>query len=968
MKIKLFFAAIVAAVFFVQTSTNTFANTSGNEFLKVKKTVLDNGFTVLLNEDPNQPEVMGGVVVKVGGKHDPADNTGIAHYLEHMLFKGTTQMGTIDFESENAALKVIYELYEKLGETDDPESRKEIQAKINKYSLKAGEYAILNEMDNLLRSIGSSRINAFTGEEITFYFNTFPPNQFEGWAEIYSHRFKEPVFRAFQAELEVVYEEKNRYMDVFATALIEKFNKNFYKNHPYGQQTILGDVEHLRNPSLNAMYDFYNTYYVANNMALVLSGDFKTEEVMPIIEKKFGNLRAGDVPDFPHYEEESFNGRESVKARLSPIRVGIIGYRTVPNDHPDKIALDVAINMLSNSANTGFLDRLATENRVMAVMGFPQLAYNDYGAFMALFVPRIFVQPFRRAENLVLNEIQRLSNGDFSDEYLQAVKNSLVTDFLRQTENVYSRGVQIARAFTEGIDANEALQYNKYVSRISRDDIVRVAQKYFTDDYLVLQSRMGSPKKEKLDKPGYDPIEPAKGGESVFAKTFKEIPASEPNYRFVDVNNDFSTYKINDHTTLFFNRNPLNDVFSAHLRFFVGEKKYPQLKYASRMMNYAGTPDMDMNTFKERLQLKGCTYYITSNENYVNINIRGLEKYSEEIMSLFLDMLKQPVIDSDIVKTIYNQERGNRRLENADPASVGAALLEYARKGERSTYLDRPSLREIKRFDVSDLTQEFMKVYDYPLDIHFSATEYERDGSKNLFYPYSQLAKNIKESDSPYNPMYKRYEENTVLFVNKANAIQSQIYIIAHGSEYNPEEEYLIDAFNDYFGGGFSGLVMQEIREYRSMAYATGAQYRVPVRKGFPMDLVGFIGTQGDKTSEAIKIYLELLEDMPSKPERLNTLREALIQKASTSRPDFRNLSLSARLWELRGFNSDPAKIKVSQYQTMSFEDIEDFYKNSIQGNPFVICVVGDKDRIDMETLKTFGKFIEFEEDDIFSK
>jgi zinc protease len=960
-------------VIIIVLGSGLFLNVFGNnkterDFLKVQKFVLENGFTVFLNEDPTQSEIMGGVVIRAGGKNDPADQTGIAHYLEHMLFKGTSQMGTIDFEQENIYLKKIYDLYEQLGQSSDAEERKAIQKEINENSLKAGEFAILNEMDNLLRSIGSDKINAFTGEEITFYFNSFPPNQIEAWSEIYSHRFMEPVFRAFQAELEVVYEEKNMYNDNFATALIETFGEHFYKNHPYGQRTILGSIEHLKKPSLNKMYDFYNTYYVANNMALVLAGDFKAEDVMPIIEKKFGALRPGVVPEFPKYEEKEFNGRELIKARLTPVKIGLIGFRNVTNTDPDKAAMEVAMGILSNSASTGFLDKLTLDGKLMAAMSFPLMANNDYGQSIILYVPKLVGQSLKKAEKIVLDEVYRLGKGDFNDDMLQAVKNSLMTDFYSEIEDVYSRGVYMALAFSQGIDPNDAFKYNIEVQNVQREDVIRVAQKYFGENYLVLHSKMGFPKKEKLEKPGYDPIEPAKEGKSVFAQTFENIPAAEPVFRFVDFENDFVTKQLNDHTTLFYTQNPLNDIFSVHLRFFVGEEEYPMLKYSAQMMNMAGTSELSMNELKEKLQLFGSTYSISSDQNFVNVSISGLEENIQESINLVLGLLKNPVIDQSRIKVLYNQESAGRKLENADPSGVGSALLEYVRKGEKSSYIDRLSLKEIRKIKANELADEFRKVLDYPLDIHISTSKRNAENVESILAPFAKLANNPKASNSPYDPIISEYKENTVFFVNKKNALQSQIYIIANGDSYDPEQEYLMEVFNEYFGGGFSGLVMQEIREYRSMAYAAGAYYNIPVKKGFKSDLIGFIGTQGDKTIDAINIYLGLLQDMPAKTERIDNLKQSMMQSVLTSRPGFRNISRNYRLWAMRGFEDDPNKIKLQQYEYLTFEKMYDFYENTFKSKPYVVCVVGDKKAIDVESLKSFGNFIELQEKDIFSK
>lgn len=171
---------------------------------------LDNGLTVILNEDHTRTEVFGYVVCKAGSKDDPADATGMAHYMEHLLFKGTETMGTTDWEKEKPHIDSIFVLYDQLGMTEDEEARKAIQLLINEQSVFANEYAIPNELDNILKELGSTGMNANTTADRTVYFNTFPPNQIERWIEVYAHRFQNAVFRSFQAELEVVYEEKKQ--------------------------------------------------------------------------------------------------------------------------------------------------------------------------------------------------------------------------------------------------------------------------------------------------------------------------------------------------------------------------------------------------------------------------------------------------------------------------------------------------------------------------------------------------------------------------------------------------------------------------------------------------------------------------------------------------------------------------------------------------------------------------------------
>ena len=215
--ISILLLILLPGLVLAQTDFQTFEN----DPLNLKQTTLKNGLTVYLIEDHNKPDVFGGLAVKAGGKYDPADATGMAHYLEHMLFKGTTTLGTIDFEKEKEYLDQIDALYDQLGKTKDEAKRKEIQDKINENSVKATEYALPNEFSNLVNYMGGTRMNAFTTEDMIFFFNHFPPNQMNRFLDIYAHRMDKPVFRLFQSELETVYEEKNQRSETFIFTLIE---------------------------------------------------------------------------------------------------------------------------------------------------------------------------------------------------------------------------------------------------------------------------------------------------------------------------------------------------------------------------------------------------------------------------------------------------------------------------------------------------------------------------------------------------------------------------------------------------------------------------------------------------------------------------------------------------------------------------------------------------------------------------
>ena len=391
-------------------------NCENTDPLDVEIYTLENGLTVMLNEDHNETSVFGAVVLDAGGKRDPSDATGIAHYLEHVLFKGTSELGTTDYEKEKIFLDSIAVLYDELALKKSDKERLSIQKHINKLSIKASEYAIPNEFTRLVEGMGGTGLNAGTSYDFVYYFNSLPSAQIEKWIDLYSHRFTEPVFRLFQSELETVYEEKNRAMDNPFRVFNETSRKYFFKNHPYGQQTILGSVEHLKTPSLSKMKEFYDKYYVPNNMSLIIAGDFDKGSVKKMIKNKFGRLKKGASIEKINVQEDDFNGREVVDLSITPYRIGRLCYRTVEPNHKDAVVLDLISNVFSNSSRTGLLDKLNNENKILGSYATTGLGGTDHGGFGFGFVPKDDSQSFDEAENLILEEIKKVKSGDFSDD------------------------------------------------------------------------------------------------------------------------------------------------------------------------------------------------------------------------------------------------------------------------------------------------------------------------------------------------------------------------------------------------------------------------------------------------------------------------------------------------------------------------------------------------------------------------
>lgn len=933
--------------------------------LKVEQYKLENGLTVYLNEDHEQTNVYGGVIIKAGSKRDPKDATGIAHYLEHMMFKGTDKMGTIAYDSEKIYLDSINLLYEELGKAQTDEQKKIIQMNINRLSVKAAEFAIPNEFDKIMNDIGGTGVNAYTSEENIVYYNYFPGNQIEKWLEIYSHRFVNPVFRMFQSELETVYEEKNMSMDNFFVALFETFQKSFFKEFPYGQQTVLGDVEHLKNPSLIKMYEYFKTYYVANNMALILCGDFKSDEVKEMIKQKFGTWNSGEIPPLPVWKEAPFDGVERVKKRLTPVKVGILGYRTIPEGHADEKALELCNNLLSNSASTGLFDKLYMDNKIMGA-GMSLYQFSDVGGTMVFFIPKIFGQSLKNAEKLVIAEIEKIKNGEFTDDQLNAIKINLKKYHEESLENMYRRPYLIINVFMQNKSWAEMLNYPKEIDKVTKSDIVKVANEYYGKDYLALYSKMGLPKKHKIKKPDYKHIEPQNSEKkSEFAASLEKIKEIKIEPKFIEFENDVRFNDIRENCHLYYSANPVNNIFNLNIKFGVGTHKIPMLDEASSFLSLIGCNEYTFEELSKELQNLGSSFYVNSSKDYFNISISGFDKNFQQTIIIIDELLMNMKADNSQLKKLVQDAKMGRKVERKDPGTVGRALMNYAIYKNQSPYINRLSVDEVKKLNSDTLIATIKKAMKYEAEIHYSG-KLPMGVVSEIMNTDFHFSKNLIASESPITYLRDTVKENTIYILDDKKAIQSHIYCIIEGESLDERQRSIANAFNKYFGLDMSSIIFQEIREYKALAYSAYGYYSVPFR----MNEIGYtrisMSTQADKTIEAIASLNELITKLPYKEERLETIKSSLLQSINSNRPTFRSMSYAVARWIKQGYQYDPRKDSYDIYENLNFDDIYSFYKQNLQNKPIIMTIVGDKERIDIEELKKFGKIIYVKKDDVF--
>lgn len=935
--------------------------------LKVKEYRLENGLTVWLNEDHSQPKVFGAVVVKAGAKDCP--DTGIAHYFEHMMFKGTDRIGTLDYESEKVLLDSIAMKYDELAMTEDTAARARLQKEINELSIRSSEYVIPNEFNRLINRFGGSGLNAATSYDATIYFNTFSPQYMVQWAEINSERLINPVFRLFQSELETVYEEKNMYGDFIGGQVMDTLMARYFGPHPYAYP-IIGSTKNLKNPRLTEMHKFFEDYYVASNMALILSGDFDAQQVMPILEKAFSRIRSGNAPKQEKVMLPPFNGRETMKVKfpIPFIKAMGLGFRGVSANHEDQVALNIAVNLLNNANGTGYLDKLMVEHKLMGALAINE-SMNEAGILAVAIMPKLLIQSYSSAEKMVWDEINRVKNGDFSDEMFNSLKLEQKRQYASSLENIDSRATIMMNLFSQGKSWNDYLNEVARIESITKEDVVRVAQKYFSNNYLCVTKSTGKYPKDNLPKPAFSPVVPRNAdASSSYAKQLEKIPEQQVAPRIIDFEKDVKTSKLTPLVTLYTTPNPLNDIFTLNISYGIGALEQPELMQLTNYLQLLGTESLSFEQFRSRLQSIGSTLAFDVTPDAFVMKVTGFDNHIDETMELVGDFIRHAKADDKKLRQIVDDAKVSEKAFFKSGDNVASALLEQVKYGDQSRYLRKLSLSQIKKLKGKDMLAIYDKVRSVQCDLHYCGT-LPVEKVIGTIRQHLPLERTTVASNSPYYRELKQYDRPTVFFIDMPDMAQSIVYGYVKGDPVDDKaSRHASRLFSVYFGGDMSSLMFQEIREFRSFAYRTSGRYQLPnhAHKGTAGSFTAMLSTQSDKTLDALGVLDSLIREMPLKPERMEAVKQTLVNRINNDYPPFRNLSEKVASARMEGFDRDPAEEFLRDIATMDMQDISRFYREQISGRPVVYVIAGNRKHINMKKLAEYGTIIKVKKKDIY--
>ena len=947
---------ILAAAFL--SGVSLLAQSLGEGPLAVRHLTLSNGLEVYLNEDHTTPVVYGAVVIGAGAVDCP--DTGIAHYFEHIMFKGTDRIGTVDYEAEKVYLDSIETMYARLRETTDEAARRDIQQEISRISQAAAEYAIPNEFTTLITQYGGTGLNAGTSYDFTVYYNSFDSRYLRPWLELASHRFLHPVYRLFQGELETVYEEKNMGSDSMTDGVLEKAVAAFAgEDFPYAFP-IVGSTENLKNPDQAAMHEFYEKYYVARNMSLLLGGDIDAAAVIPLLEESFGRIRAGEKPQRLEGREKPLEGISEVRINLPiPLIKGeaLVFNGPLPGD-PDELACQLGTALLTNSAGTGTLDSLATAHEVMAAMA-TNLSFNHMGATLILDIPKVPFGSLKKSEKKILAEVRRIQEGDFSDEALAQAKRDLRKDLLRSLERLEDRGMALLQVLSQGRSWEDFLAQVDGIDAITREEVVAAMNKYYDPSrYLRLRKKYGTNPKDKVSKPDYKPvIPPHRGEQSAYAKELEErFGGDYGSPKFLDPKTpDVRRIPLNGVSTFYAAGNPVNDLFQLTFNYRVGTLQDSRLELLASVLPLSGTDSLTVQQLSRAWQRIGTNVSFEASANDFSITLSGFDEALPESLDLLRHFLGHVTADKKTLsETVsdYNQTAALTFMEGT--SAYFKALLAKAMYGDRAPLLRRLGKKEAKTLKKGTALIELLAsdVLSARCDVTYSG---RGDAEQVAALVRSRIP--VGSADTPREITPFQTHENAVWFVDAPGSRQT--YIAAYVTDPDcgtPDRRARLELWSEYFGGGMSAVLFEEVREYRAFAYSAHGQSQGPdvERPGDPGMFVGYLSTQADKAGEAMALLDSLFRNMPVSPVNGAAARQAVINEINNGYPTHRELPERIAAMDRRHQSVNP---EVAAYEALRHLGIDDIvaYSREVAGRPFLWLVVGDKKSIDMEKLAEYG-------------
>ena len=927
---------------------------------------LSNGLKVFLSVNHQSPRISAHIAVRTGSRNDPAETTGLAHYLEHLMFKGTKQFGTSNYEAERALLDTIEARYEHYRLVKDPERRRVLYHEIDSISQLAAKYNIPNEYDKLMAGIGGIGTNAYTSTDVTCYTEDIPANEVDRWARIQSDRFQNMVIRGFHTELEAVYEEYNIGIANDQWKLFEAMNAKMFPTHPYGTQTTIGTQEHLKNPSITNIKNYFNNYYCPNNVAICMAGDFDPDEVITILERHFGSWKPNNKLTRPE-----FAPLKPITAPIDTTVVGqeaefvALGWRFGAGNSLQNDTVDIIAEMLSNGT-AGLID--LNLNQPMKIMGAGAYSdqMTDYSMLMLMGYPNEG-QSLEEVRALMLGELDKLRKGDFDDDLLVSVINNNKLNYLRALDNNGARTRQLVNAYINHVDWAQEVGKLDRMAGMTKEQIVAFANRHLLDNnFVCVYKRMGEDTTaKKIDKPQITPIPTNRDMKSDFVRNILSEVVEPIQPQFVDYSKEMTVGQTSKKLPLLYKHNDLDDLFSLTYKYDFGNTADNRYETALGYLDFLGTKKMSATEFKQRLYKLACNISMNVSDNETYLTLSGLSENMPEALKLVEDLMQNAQVDEEAYRSMVDLIIKSRNDAKQNQEECFNRLNEYGMYGPRNSYTNIMSAQQLRDTKPAELLALVKGLRGMEHTVMYYGPMTEKELSKCL----KKVHKTPKHLAAI--PVGTPYMEQTTprTEILLAPYEAKNIYMVQYhnkGTQWAPEHAATINLFNEYFGGGMNGIVFQELRESRGLAYSAAAYYRQPYEKGHPEYAMTYIITQNDKMMDCVREFNNIVGTIPQSEAAFALAKESLMKKLA-SRRTVRGGVLNSYIAAKRlGLDYDINSVVYNQLPNLKLNDIVKFEQQSMAGKPYRYLILGDEKELDIKGLEKIAPIHRLTLEEIF--
>lgn len=938
-------------------------DTVPNDPLKTRIYTLENGLTVFISEYKEAPRVQTYIGVRAGSKNDPAETTGLAHYFEHMMFKGTSHFGTSDWEKERPMIAAIEGLFEIYRNEKDDTKRAAIYRQIDSLSYEASKIAIPNEYNKLMKAIGSQGTNAGTSNDYTMYIENIPANQLRNWAVIQTDRFSENVLRLFHTELETVYEEKNMSLTNDGRKMNDAMFKLLYPNHPYGKQTTLGEAEHLKNPSMKNIREFFAKYYVPNNMAVIIVGDVNPDETIQTIAETFGKLKTAPLPEFSYTKEKPIETpmvTEVVGLDAENMR---IAYRFEGVNSADAMMITLIDEILSNG-KAGLIDLNINQKQIALNAGTSAYILNDYSSLIFSASPKAN-QTLEDLKKLLLAEVENLKKGNFADWLVDAAINNLKLKEIKQYESLQGRGMALTRAYLSNTPWSKQIQYLDNLKKITKKDVVDFANKNLNNNYVVVYKRQGKPADiAKVAKPKITPIVINRNMESDFLKNIKAAKISEINPEFIDYDKDLTRFKTKSNVEVLYTQNTESNTFNLVYYFKIGTLHNKNLELTADYLSYLGTSKLTAEQVNQEFYRLGCNLSVSSNENETYISVSGLGENLVNAMKLVETVLADMKPNKEALANLVEDILKSRKNAKLNQQQNFSKLVNYATYGSNSPAKNILSETELKAMTPETLIKTIKELMTFQHTILYYGTEKPANLTA-IINTNHNVMKSLKPVAKATQFTAQNTDKNRVYFVNY-DAKQSYLQQVTKSIPFNRDLTSIISLYNSYFGGSMNAIVFQELREKRSLAYTAKANFQAPNDPAENYINNAFIATQNDKVIDAFDAYNELYNTIPQSDISFGLAKEGIVNKIRTERITKMDIIWNYLNAQKMGYTNDNRATIYAKVPTLSLQDVVYFSDQYLKDKPKTYVILGNEKDINFKALEKYGEVVKLTPEDIF--